>query len=222
MTNYLFFSGKGGVGKTTISCVVAVQIARKGFKTRIVTTDPAAHLGEVFGVKVGSSPVRIAENLFTVMIDQDQAFAEYKERTLSEARGKYSEDMVAAMQVELNSPCTEFIRFIEGREYDVIVFDSAPSGHTHRLLDLPFDYAKQVAMITTTDESAGVKQETQNRFREIISLLRDKDRAVSSFVLYSESTPIMKSYRAMRPEAYGDRDTACGAESDIARGGVCK
>ena len=200
----IFFTGKGGVGKTTISCVVAVQIARKGFKTLIVTTDPAAHLGEVFGVTVGSSPVRIAENLFAVMIDQDQAFAEYKERTLSEARGKYSEDMVAAMEEELNSPCTEemaafdkFIRFIEGREYDVVVFDTAPTGHTLRLLDLPFDYAKQVEMMVTTDESAGVKQETQNRFREIISLLRDKDRAVFSFVLYPESTPIMESYRAM-------------------------
>lgn len=203
-TKAIFFTGKGGVGKTTISCVVAVHIAQKGFKTLIVTTDPAAHLGEVFGVKVGGSPVRIAENLSAVMIDQEQAFKEYKDRTLSEARGKYSEDMVAAMEEELNSPCTEemaafdkFIRFIEGREYDVVVFDTAPTGHTLRLLDLPFDYAKQVEMMVATEESAGVKQETQNRFREIISLLRDKDRAVFSFVLYPESTPIMESYRAM-------------------------
>lgn len=203
-TKALFFTGKGGVGKTTISCVVAVQIANKGFKTLIVTTDPAAHLGEVFGVRVGSSPVRIADNLFAVMIDQDQAFREYKERTLSEARGKYSEDMIAAMEEELNSPCTQemaafdkFIRFIEGKEYDVVVFDTAPTGHTLRLLDLPFDYAKQVEMMVTTDDSAGVKRETQNRFRDIISLLRDRDRAVFSFVLYPESTPIMESYRAM-------------------------
>lgn len=203
-TKALFFTGKGGVGKTSISCVVAVHIAQKGFKTLIVTTDPAAHLGEVFGGRVGSEPVKITENLFAVMIDQEQAFKEYKERTLFEARGKYSEDMVAAMEEELNSPCTEemaafdkFVRFIEDREYDVVVFDTAPTGHTLRLLDLPFDYAKQVEMMVTTDESAGVKRETQNRFREIISLLRDKDRAVFSFVLYPESTPILESYRAM-------------------------
>ena len=203
-TKALFFTGKGGVGKTSISCVVAVHIAQKGFKTLIVTTDPAAHLGEVFGGRVGSEPVKITENLFAVMIDQEQAFKEYKERTLFEARGKYSEDMVAAMEEELNSPCTEemaafdkFVRFIEDREYDVVVFDTAPTGHTLRMLDLPFDYAKQVEMMVTTDESAGVKRETQNRFREIISLLRDKDRAVFSFVLYPESTPILESYRAM-------------------------
>lgn len=203
-TKAIFFTGKGGVGKTTISCVAAVHIAKKGFKTLIVTTDPAAHLGEVFGVRVGSEPVKITDNLFAVMIDQEQAFNEYKERTLAEARGKYSEDMVAAMEEELNSPCTEemaafdkFVRFIEGKEYDVVVFDTAPTGHTLRLLDLPFDYARQVELMVSTNDSAGVKTETRNRFREIISLLRDRDRAVFSFVLYPESTPIMESYRAM-------------------------
>jgi len=203
-TKAIFFTGKGGVGKTSISCVAAVHIANKGFKTLIVTTDPAAHLGEVFGVRVGSEPARIMDNLFAVMIDQEQAFKEYKERTLAEARGKYSEDMVAAMEEELNSPCTEemaafdkFVRFIEGKEYDVVVFDTAPTGHTLRLLDLPFDYAKQVELMVSTNDSKGVKTETQNRFREIISLLRDRDRAVFSFVLYPESTPMMESYRAM-------------------------
>ncbi len=203
-TKALFFTGKGGVGKTTISCIVALHLSGNGLKTLIVTTDPAAHLGEVFGVRVGSEPVKITDNLFAAMIDQQQAFKEYKDRTLADARGKYSEDMVAAMEEELNSPCTEemaafdkFVRFIEGKEYDVVVFDTAPTGHTLRLLDLPFDYAKQVEMMVSTDENAGVKKETQNRFREIISLLRDRERAVFSFVLYPESTPIMESYRAM-------------------------
>lgn len=203
-TKALFFTGKGGVGKTTISCIVALHLSGNGLKTLIVTTDPAAHLGEVFGVRVGSEPVKITDNLFAAMIDQQQAFNEYKDRMLADARGKYSEDMVAAMEEELNSPCTEemaafdkFVRFIEGREYDVVVFDTAPTGHTLRLLDLPFDYAKQVEMMVSADENAAVKQETQNRFREIISLLRDRERAVFSFVLYPESTPIMESYRAM-------------------------
>ncbi len=100
------------------------------------------------------------------------------------------------MEEELNSPCTEemaafdkFVRFIEGRAYDAVVFDTAPTGHTLRLLDLPFDYAKQVEMMVSTGESEGVKRETQNRFREIISLLRDRERAVFSFVLYPNQRP---------------------------------
>jgi len=203
-TRALFFTGKGGVGKTTVSCVVAVHLADRGYKTLIVTTDPAAHLGEVFGVPVGSEPARIAENLSAVMIDQQQAFAQYKERVLSESRGTCSAEMLAAMEEELNSPCTEemaafdkFIRFIEGHEYDVVVFDTAPTGHTLRLLDLPFDYARQVEMMVSSDENAAVKQETGNRFREIIALLRDPERAVFSLVLYPESTPIMESWRAL-------------------------
>ena len=112
--------------------------------------------------------------------------------------------MLAAMEEELNSPCTEemaafdrFAQFIESREYDAIVFDTAPTGHTLRLLDLPFDYAKQVEMMVSVTESAIVKETAQNRFRKIINTLRDKSRTVFTLVLYPESTPIMESYRAM-------------------------
>lgn len=202
-TKALFFTGKGGVGKTTISCITALYTAQKGFKTLLVTTDPAAHIGEVLDAKVGSKPLKITENLYAVMVDQEEAFREYKERVLNDARGKYSEDMLAVMEEELNSPCTEemaafdkFIQYIESRDYDVVVFDTAPTGHTLRLLSLPFDYAKQVEMMVSVD-ALKAKEDTQNRFREIINILKDKDRTVFSLVLYPESTPIMESYRAM-------------------------
>jgi arsenite-transporting ATPase len=200
----LFFTGKGGVGKTTVSCIAALYTAQKGFKTLLVTTDPAAHIGEVLDVKIGSKPEKITDNLFAVMVNQQEAFQEYKEKVLNEARGKYSEDMLAAMQEELNSPCTEemaafdkFIQYIEGRDYEVVVFDTAPTGHTLRLLDLPFDYAKQVEMMVSSAESSEAKETAQSRFADIIEILRDKERAVFSLVLYPESTPIMESYRAM-------------------------
>jgi arsenite-transporting ATPase len=203
-TKAIFFTGKGGVGKTTISCITAVHTAQKGFKTLIVTTDPAAHIGEVFDVKIHDEPSEITKNLFAVMIDQEKAFIEYKERILEDARGKYSEDMIAAMEEELNSPCIEemaafdkFIRFIESSAYDVIVFDTAPTGHTLRLLDLPFDYAKQAKMMINTTEGAKAKKETENRFRKIIDILRNREQAVFCLVLYPESTPILESYRAM-------------------------
>ena len=203
-TKAIFFTGKGGVGKTTISCITAAHTAQKGFKTLIVTTDPAAHIGEVFDVKIHDEPTEITENLFAVMIDQEKAFIEYKERILEEARGKYSEDMIAAMEEELNSPCIEemaafdkFIRFIESSAYDVIVFDTAPTGHTLRLLDLPFDYAKQAEMMISTAEAAEAKRETENRFGKIIEILRNPQKSVFCLVLYPESTPILESYRAM-------------------------
>jgi arsenite-transporting ATPase len=203
-TKAIFFTGKGGVGKTTISCIAAIHTAQKGFKTLIVTTDPAAHIGEVFDIAINDEPSEIAENLFAVMIDQEKAFIEYKERILEDARGKYSGDMLAAMEEELNSPCIEemaafdkFIRFIESSVYDVIVFDTAPTGHTLRLLDLPFDYARQAEMMISTAEAAGTKRETENRFRKIIEVLRNKDQSVFCLVLYPESTPILESYRAM-------------------------
>ncbi|OGS38622.1 MAG: hypothetical protein A2551_06340 [Elusimicrobia bacterium RIFOXYD2_FULL_34_30] len=203
-TKAVFFTGKGGVGKTTISCITALHIAKKGFKTLLVTTDPAAHLGEVFNIRIGSTPTKIIPNLDAVMIDAKDAFLQYKEKTLNEVRDKYSHDMLAAMEEELNSPCTEematfdkFAQFIESKNYDSIVFDTAPTGHTLRLLDLPFDYAQQVEMMISTDESAREKQTSQNRFKNIIQMLRDKYRTVFSIVLYPESTPIMEAYRAM-------------------------
>ncbi|MCL4479292.1 MAG: TRC40/GET3/ArsA family transport-energizing ATPase [Deltaproteobacteria bacterium] len=204
MTKSLFFTGKGGVGKTTISCIAALFNAQKGYKTLLVTTDPAAHIGEVLNVKVGAEPAKVTDNLYAVMVDQKAAFKEYKEKVLGEAKGKYSDDMLAAMDEELNSPCTEemaafdkFIQFIESNDYQTVVFDTAPTGHTLRLLELPFDYAKQVEMMAGTGDNLVVKDVAQNRFKKIIQTLRDQDRTVFAFVLYPESTPILESYRAM-------------------------
>ncbi len=204
MTKSLFFTGKGGVGKTTISCIAALFNAQKGFKTLLVTTDPAAHIGEVLNVTVGAEPAKVTDNLYAVMVDQKAAFKEYKEKVLGEAKGKYSDDMLAAMDEELNSPCTEemaafdkFIQFIESNDYQTVVFDTAPTGHTLRLLELPFDYAKQVEMMTGTGDNLAVKDVARNRFNKIIQTLRDQDRTVFAFVLYPESTPILESYRAM-------------------------
>lgn len=203
-TKALFFIGKGGVGKTTISCVAALKMADVGFKTLLVTTDPASHIGQVMDVKVTSEPVAVSESLSAVFVDQKSAFAEYKQRVLDGAQGKYSEDMLRAMDEELNSPCTEemaafdkFIQFIESRDFDVVVFDTAPTGHTLRLLDLPFDYAKQVEMMAGATGKSNGRETAGNRFRDIIGILRDESRAVFNLVLYPESTPIMESYRTM-------------------------
>ncbi len=204
-TKAIFFTGKGGVGKTTVSCITALHMADKGLKTLLVTTDPAAHIGEVLGKKVGTSPAEISDNLYAVIIDQETAFREYKEKVLNDAKGKYSEDMIAVMEEELNSPCIEemaafekFAQFIESRDYDLLVFDTAPTGHTLRLLDLPFDYARQVELMA--DTSSGKSRTgkiTKERFIKITDMLRDSTKTVFTLVLYPESTSIEESYRAM-------------------------
>jgi arsenite-transporting ATPase len=204
-TKSLFFTGKGGVGKTTISCITAVRMAEKGFKTLLVTTDPAAHIGIVLGKKVGTEPSAITDNLYAAMIDRETAFREYKEKVLNDARGKYSDDMLSAMEEELNSPCIEemaafekFAQFIESRDYDLLVFDTAPTGHTLRLLDLPFDYARQVELMVDTSSGSSITGSiTKERFGKIIDMLRDSTKTIFTLVLYPESTPIEESYRAM-------------------------
>ncbi|POR04158.1 hypothetical protein AU468_04070 [Alkalispirochaeta sphaeroplastigenens] len=206
-TKALFFTGKGGVGKTTISCATAVALGRAGFRTLLLTTDPASHIGQVLEQPIGSTitPVEGAENLDAVMIDQESAVSEYKERILADARKKYSEDMLIAIKEELESPCTEemaafdkFMWYVEREEYDLVVFDTAPTGHTLRLLELPFDYADQVGlMVTSTGEGDTAKSDTQTRFDRIIAQMKDPERSAFGFVVYPESTPVVEAYRAM-------------------------
>ncbi len=202
----VFFTGKGGVGKTVVSCVAALCLARQGFRILLLTTDPAAHIGQVLDVPVGDrpAPVPSTPGLWAARIDAKQATEEYKARILADATGRYSEDMLRAIQEELESPCTEemaafdkFLAYLDGAEYDVVVFDTAPTGHTLRLLELPFDYGQQVElMVTTTQEGWGLKAATQARFSRVIARLRDPGQTVFAFVLYPESTPVVEAYRA--------------------------
>ncbi|HBE47177.1 MAG TPA: arsenic-transporting ATPase, partial [Spirochaetaceae bacterium] len=146
-TKAVFFTGKGGVGKTTVSTAVAYGLGQKGYKTLLLTTDPASHIGQVLQQSVGSSISKIegAENLWATMIDQKQAAEEYKARIIADAEKKYSPDTLAAVREELESPCTEemaafdkFMGYVESDEFDVVIFDTAPTGHTLRLIELPF------------------------------------------------------------------------------------
>jgi arsenite-transporting ATPase len=202
----LFFAGKGGVGKTTVSSAVALRIAECGYRTLLVTTDPAAHIGEVFEQPVSDEiqPVIGVKNLFAVRIDPKAATEEYKRNIIEDARPRYSPEMLAALAEELESPCTEemaafdkFSQFLTDESFKVAVFDTAPTGHTLRLLQLPFDYSQQVGlMVATNQESVGLKDKTKARFEAMISKLRDPARTTFAFVVYPESTPIVEAHRA--------------------------
>lgn len=203
----LFFAGKGGVGKTVASCVTAVWLARQGYKTLLLTTDPAAHLGDVLGVPVGddAEPVMGAPNLWAAKIDPKAAADTYKARILDDARQRgRSEPAIQAMAEELDSPCTEelaaFDRFIDYASQDqwqAIVFDTAPTGHTLRLLELPIDWSKQLdvkvfASVDTTAADDVAKQ----RFGRVIETMGNPELSTFAFVMYPEATPIVEAYRA--------------------------
>ncbi len=206
-TKAVFFTGKGGVGKTTVSCAAAVHLARSGYKTLLLTTDPASHIGAVLHQDVDGtiSAVRGVPGLFATIIDQKRVVEEYKRRILDDARARYSEDVLTAVAEELESPCTEemaafdkFMHYVESEEYEVVVFDTAPTGHTLRLLQLPFDYSEQVGMMVTTNAAgSAARSESQGRFDRIIERMKDPERSAFAFVVYPESTPVVEAYRAM-------------------------
>jgi len=202
----IFFSGKGGVGKTVMACVTAVNTALKGYKTLLLTTDPAAHIGKVLDKPIGDSPIKIEgiENLYAAKIDPKVAFEEYKRNVLEEARKRFNENTVLTMEEELNSPCTEemaafqkFIAYASEEAYDVIVFDTAPTGHTLRLLELPMDWSKQIQVKAGVNADISEEDRIQKeKFDRVISMLKDKDKTTFVFVMYPEKTPIVEAYRA--------------------------
>lgn len=203
----IFFAGKGGVGKTSVSAATALWVAQAGYKTLLLTTDPASHLKQIFDQEVTDKPALVhgEKNLWFTHIDAEKAVSEYKEKILSEARQKYDQNRVTAIDEELNSPCTEematfekFIEFVTLKDFDVIVFDTAPTGHTLRLLQLPVDWNKQLEIKTfsSTGETE-VDKVTKSRFKEVIELLQDPHRTTFSFVMYPESTPIEEAFRAI-------------------------
>lgn len=203
----IFFAGKGGVGKTSVSAATALWTAHSGYKTLLLTTDPASHLKQIFDQEVNDKPTLITgeKNLWFAHIDAKKAVEEYKENILKEARKKYDKNRIIAIEEELNSPCTEematfekFIEFVTLKDFDIIVFDTAPTGHTLRLLELPVDWNKQLEIKTfTTTGETDVDKITKSRFKEVIDLLQDPDKTTFSFVMYPESTPIEEASRAI-------------------------
>lgn len=205
----LFFAGKGGVGKTVASCVTAVWLARQGYKTLLLTTDPAAHLGDVLDSPVGDEVSAIGgqPNLWVVNIDPKAAAETYKARILTDARQRGRPgSAIKVMQEELNSPCTEemaafdkFIDYASQDEWQVVVFDTAPTGHTLRLLELPVDWSRQIDVKVFASVDASTADDVaKQRFGQVIEMMRDPSQSTFAFVMYPESTPILEAWRAAK------------------------
>lgn len=147
---FLFFTGKGGVGKTSIACATAIQLAEAGKHVLLVSTDPASNIGHVFGITIGNNitSVPVVPNLAALEIDPQAAAQLYRDRIVGPVRGILPEAVVKGIEEQLSGACTtEIATFDEftallidsplTTEYDHIIFDTAPTGHTIRLLQLP-------------------------------------------------------------------------------------
>lgn len=150
-THLLFFTGKGGVGKTSLACAVAVSLADRGKRVLLVSTDPASNLGQVFGIDIGDhepTAINAAPGLFALNINPDAAAQTYRDRIVGPVRGVLPEETIKGMEEQLSGACTteiaafdEFTELLTDSEhtrvFDHVIFDTAPTGHTLRLLQLP-------------------------------------------------------------------------------------
>lgn len=147
---YLFFTGKGGVGKTSIACATAIQLAEAGQQVLLVSTDPASNVGQVFGVGIGNQITAIpaVPRLAALEIDPQAAAQAYRDRLVGPVRGILPEAVVKGIEEQLSGACTteiaafdEFTALLTDAaltlDYDHVIFDTAPTGHTIRLLQLP-------------------------------------------------------------------------------------
>lgn len=150
LTKYLFFTGKGGVGKTTSACATAVNLADSGKMVILVSTDPASNLQDVFQTELTNNPKAIDQipNLKVANFDPITAANDYKESIIGPYRGVLPDSVVENMEEQLSGSCTveiaafnEFAAFLTDKsvesEYDYVIFDTAPTGHTLRMLALP-------------------------------------------------------------------------------------
>ena len=145
-TRYIFYSGKGGVGKTSVAAASALHLSKKN-KVLIISTDPAHSLADSFGTKIGGDVQKLGKNLYGVEIDPEKSMAEYKEmispqlEKVSALKGLGLDDAfdMAGMTPGIDEIASfdRFLRYMHSKEYDIIVFDTAPTGHTLRLLSLP-------------------------------------------------------------------------------------
>src|SRR6187402_2607043 len=146
----LFFTGKGGVGKTSVACATAVALAERGRRVLLVSTDPASNLDEVLQTRLGSTATLVAgsSRLFALNIDPEASAHAYRERLVGPYRGVLPDAAVRSMEEQLSGACTveiaafdEFSKLLGDadatRAFDHVIFDTAPTGHTLRLLELP-------------------------------------------------------------------------------------
>ena len=214
LTKYLFFTGKGGVGKTSVSCAIAVSLADSGKKVLLVSTDPASNLQDVFETEVDDKGVVIKEspNLTVINVDPIQAAEEYKESVVGPYRGLLPEDVITNMEEQLSGSCTveiasfnEFSKLITDATikttYDHIIFDTAPTGHTLRMLELPSAWTNFINENTTGASCLGQLSglgDKRMMYADAVTSLSDGSKTTLVLVSRPQTSPIMEASRTSK------------------------
>jgi len=214
LTKYLFFTGKGGVGKTSVACAVAVTLADQGKKVLLISTDPASNLQDVFNTELSNkgTPIDGVPGLVVANLDPMQSAAEYRESVIAPYRGKLPDVVIASMEEQLSGSCTveiaafnEFSNFITDEkaqaEYDCIIFDTAPTGHTLRMLQLPSAWTNFISESTHGASCLGQLAGLEDRkeiYKKAVSTLADGVLTTLILVSRPENTPIQEAERASK------------------------
>jgi len=213
-TRHLFFTGKGGVGKTSLACATAIALADRGRRVLLVSTDPASNLDEVLDVILSSVPTSVpsVEGLLALNIDPEAAAREYRERAVGPYRDVLPEAAVASIEEQLSGACTteiaafdEFVKFLADadvtKEFDHIVFDTAPTGHTLRLLQLPAAWDSFIESnaggSTCLGPLSGLKAQ-KDLYAEAIRALSDPLRTTLVLVSRPEKSALLEAERTRR------------------------
>ncbi len=214
LTKYLFFTGKGGVGKTSTACATAVNLADSGKKVLLISTDPASNLQDVFNTELTSKGVAINDvpNLFVANLDPIQAAAEYRESVIAPYRGKLPEAVINNMEEQLSGSCTvevaafnEFTNFIANetiqKDFDYVIFDTAPTGHTLRMLQLPSAWSNFISESTHGASCLGQLSGLESKketYKKAVETLSNNKLTTLLLVTRPESSPLKEAERASK------------------------
>ena len=210
-TRYLFFTGKGGVGKTALACATAIRLADGGKRVLLVSTDPASNLDQMLGTSLTNhaTAVRGVSGLAALNIDPQRAADDYRERVIAPYREIWTAQQIADLQEQLAGSCTveiaafdEFAALLagdEGQEFDHVIFDTAPTGHTLRLLSLPRAWTGFLESSTRgascLGPHSGLKMH-QDRFEAALQALGDPKRATVVMVTRPDHASLREADRS--------------------------
>ncbi|WIW71282.1 arsenical pump-driving ATPase [Anaerosinus gibii] len=212
LTKYLFFTGKGGVGKTSVACATALTLADQGKKIFLVSTDPASNLQDVFGIELSSegTPIQENSNLVVANLNPEAAAKAYRESVIAPYKGKLPESIIKNMEEQLSGSCTveiaafnEFSNFITDqamqKEYDYIIFDTAPTGHTLRMLQLPSAWSNFISESTHGASCLGQLSGLEERkeiYKQAVKMLANPEMTTLILVTRPDDTPLKEAARA--------------------------